>query len=327
VLDQGATSTADTTRLPGPARTRSGYVRTPDDIADLLCAPPHHDLQWLPAGAHVLEPSAGDGSLVAAILRANPAVAVTAVEPDPVRAAVCATAGDAVQVTVSTFERYATCAIRDGVQFDAIVMNPPFALAGQADVWFEHLRVAWQLLRPSARLVAVVPANFTFRSSQTHRDARTFIEHHGTHEPLPADAFTPSGTTVATRIARLTKPLTATRTEHLLHADTSSAPVRVAAPQLTAAAAATMPVQVWYSAWTGEDRVLRYHGRCWLFSGAPEGPMDRISAYSHVSGVRLNSTHCNDCGARVVTALASGLVSAYGLQCPRTPRSTRQPRG
>ncbi len=61
----------------------------------------------------------------------------------------------------------------------------------------------------------MVPTDFTFRSSQTHRDARTFIEHHGTHEPLPADAFTPSGITVATRMAQLTKALTGGRAEHL----------------------------------------------------------------------------------------------------------------
>jgi methylase of polypeptide subunit release factors len=138
LLDQLVADAARTRRLRGSARRHSGYVRTPDDIADLLCGPAHPDLRWLPAGARVLEPSAGDGSLVAAILRANPRVAVIAVEPDPIRAAVCATAnpaaGDAVQVAVSTFERYATTAIRAGIQFDAIVMNPPFTLPGQADV-------------------------------------------------------------------------------------------------------------------------------------------------------------------------------------------------
>ena len=208
-VDQLVAEAHATGRLLGSARPHSGYIRTPDEVADLLCAPPHHDLHRLPAGARVLEPSAGDGSLVAAVLRANPTVSVSAVEPDLQRAAVCAlanaAAGDAVQVRVGTFEQYATTAIRDRRLFDAAVMNPPFAAAGQADVWFDHLRLAWQLLRPGARLVAVVPSRFTFRSCDTDRDAREFIEHHGSHEPLPLHTFTPSGTTVATRVVRLVK--------------------------------------------------------------------------------------------------------------------------
>ncbi|GIF01095.1 methyltransferase [Paractinoplanes rishiriensis] len=93
--------------------------------------------------------------LVTAILRTNPAVTVTAVEPDPVRAQLCAdrTTGSAAPVAVyaTTFEQYTGAAARAGLQFDAVVMNPPFTVAGQADVWLEHLRAAWHLLRPAGR--------------------------------------------------------------------------------------------------------------------------------------------------------------------------------
>jgi hypothetical protein len=291
---------------------------------------PHHDLSWLPPGSRVLEPSAGDGSLVAAILRANPHVVVTAVEPDPARATVCAatTAGTAqpVQIEVSTFERYATTAIQSGIGFDAVVMNPPFALPGQADVWFEHLRLAWQLLRPGARLVAVVPNGFTFRSSHTHRDARLFVEHHGTHEPLPADAFTPSGTTVATRVVRLTKPIHTGRPEHLLTANTLAEPVRVSVPQFTAVAVTTMPVQVWRSAWTGGDLVLRYRGRClacgWLLWGFDDGQNDPRGVLGPFSaGLSLHAGdhdmtgppiglcgYCRDTSERCSSAMAQALT-------------------
>jgi hypothetical protein len=319
LVDRLIADAARTGRMPLPARTSHGYVRTPDEVADLLCTAPHHDLPWLPPGSRVLEPSAGDGSLVAAILRANPTVVVTAVEPDPVRAAVCATTTTAteqpVQMQLSTFEQYATNAIRAGIQYDAIAMNPPFALAGQADVWFEHLRLAWQLLRPGARLVAVVPNGFTFRSSHTHREARQFIEHHGTHEPLPADAFTPSGTTVSTRVVRLTKPLPTGNAGSLLRVDAGREPVRVRVPQLTAAAVADMPVQAWRCAFTNGDRVLRFCGRClrcgwllWSFDDGENDPRGILGPFS--AGLSLHPDDYNLTGPTVGLCAACGATGA-----------------
>jgi precorrin-6B methylase 2 len=317
LVDRLIADAARTGRMPLPARTSQRYVRTPDEVADVLCTASHHDLPWLPPGSRVVEPSAGDGSLVAAILRANPHVVVTAVEPDSVRAAVCATTAAAaqqpVQIEVSTFEQYATAAIRGGIGFDAIVMNPPFALPGQADVWFEHVRLAWQLLRPGARLVAVVPNGFTFRSSNTRREARQFIEHHGAHEPLPAGAFTPSGTTVSTRVARLTKPLPTGNADSVLRVDADRDPVRVRVrvPQLTAAAVADMPVQVWRCAFTSGDRVLRFCGRClrcgWLLWGFDDGENDPRGILGPFSaGLSLNP---DDYG---LTGPAIGLCPACG---------------
>jgi predicted RNA methylase len=262
-------------------RARAGYLRTPDSLADELCAWPHHDLRWLPPGAQVLEPSAGDGALVAAILRCNPQVAVTAVEPHLVRAQACADRASGfdadVTVHVGTFEQYAAVAARAGTRFDAVVMNPPFAVAGQADVWLEHLRTAWHLLRPGARLVAVVPEGFAYRSSGIHTDARTFVEHHGTHQPLPAGAFAETGGQVATRVVRMTKPVDSSRPEYLLAADLTREPVPVRELCLTGAAASDTPAQVVRGGWH-DGRVARYHGRCalcgWLLWGFDDGQND-----------------------------------------------------
>ncbi|MDP9792601.1 putative RNA methylase [Catenuloplanes nepalensis] len=307
---------------PRTARTTPGRGRTPDQLADLLCGPPHHDLPWLPAGARILVPSAGDGTLVAAILRANPAVTVTAVEPDPFRAAACAarrpTAAGAVQVHVTTFEKYASTAIRGHVGFDGIVMDPPFMLPGQADVWFEHLRLAWRLLRPGGRLAAVVPGRFTHRSVGTDRDARQFVEQHGSHELLPARVLE---TSADTRIVRVTTPLRTGSPEYLLGVGTG-APVRVYTPVLTAAAVMSASAQIWHSAGTGSDRVLRYRGRCvvcrWLLWGFDDGDHDPDGVLGSFSaGVSLHPDQyglagpsvglCRACGSdgdRYRTALA-----------------------
>jgi SAM-dependent methyltransferase len=264
--------------MPLHPRAAEGWVRTPDEVADELCEYPHSDLRWLPPGSRVLEPSAGIGSLVAAILRTNPHVTVDAVEPNARRAAVCATLGDSVTMHVGGFEDYATTAMRNRIAFDAVVMNPPFAVPRDRAVWMEHLRLAWHLLRPGGRLVAVVPNGLSYRSDAAHRDIRAFIEHHGSHEPLPDGTFLPSGTGFATRVVRLTRPIRSGGPDFLLAPRLVGVPVRVPEPALTGAAATGMPVQVWYDGWRGRDRILRYHGRCivcgWILWGFDDGEND-----------------------------------------------------
>ncbi len=63
-----------------------GYFVTPPELAQWVL---HHctDLDVLPAGARVLEPSAGDGAFVRAVRQINPDVQITAVEPNAERAA------------------------------------------------------------------------------------------------------------------------------------------------------------------------------------------------------------------------------------------------
>ncbi|MGW0252628.1 hypothetical protein ACWDYH_38995 [Nocardia goodfellowii] len=67
------------------------YFATPASLATRLVRSEHCAISTLEAGAQVLEPSAGDGAFVRAILQANPDVHVTAVEPDPERAAAIGT--------------------------------------------------------------------------------------------------------------------------------------------------------------------------------------------------------------------------------------------
>lgn len=264
--------------IPLHPRTAEGWVRTPDALADDLCSYPHTDLPWLPPGSDVLEPSAGIGSLVAAMLRANPRLRVTAVEPHRSRAGVCASLGDAVTVHTETFETFAGRAITAGLQYAAIVMNPPFSIPGNRHIWTEHLRLAWHLLAPGARLVCVVPASIADRSHRKYRDMRAFVEFHGTHEAMPFEAYRESGTTFPTRVVRVTKPVRPGSPDFLFPPPRLAEPVRVTEPRLTGEAALAAPVQVWYDGWRSRDRVLRYRGRCvvcgWLLWGFDDGEND-----------------------------------------------------
>ncbi|MGW0248354.1 methyltransferase [Nocardia goodfellowii] len=179
------------------------YFATPASLATRLVTGEHCGITTLDADTHILEPSAGDGAFVRAILQANPDVRVTAVEPVPERAAAIGT-DPRVTVVVSTFEQFASTAPR---HFAAVVMNPPFALPGQPTVWIDHLHTAWSLLRDGGRLLAIAPAGYTFRSDRRHLAIRELITRHGGHTELPSGAFTSAGTQVNTVVLHARRPL------------------------------------------------------------------------------------------------------------------------
>jgi SAM-dependent methyltransferase len=171
--------------IPGTDRALEGFVATPAELADWILR--HHtDLDVLPAGARVLEPSAGEGALVHAVLTTNPDVQVTAVEPNPERAAKLPQ-HPRVDLKVSTFETFAAAAARP--TYDLVVMNPPFALPHDYTAWITHLMLAWDMLAPGGRLVSIVPGGYEFRTDRKHTAARDLIHAHGGDMKLPDKSF------------------------------------------------------------------------------------------------------------------------------------------
>lgn len=184
--------------LAKPARTAEGYVPTPPPLAAEIVAE-YSNVPALGAGASVLEPSAGDGAFVSAILAANAYVAVVAVEPNLSRLSKVEDL-HRVRRVHGAFEDFAA---QTGGRFDAVVMNPPFAVPGQPSIWIDHVRLAFDLLAPNGRLAAIVPSGLMHRQDRRHREMREFVETHGGYEQLPDDAFKASGTGVRTVVVWL----------------------------------------------------------------------------------------------------------------------------
>lgn len=177
--------------LAKPARTAEGYVPTPDVLAAKVVAE-YSNVADLSAGFAVLEPSAGDGAFVRAILDANPHGCVVAVEPDLSRLARVEEM-HRVRRVHGTFEDFAA---RTEERFDSVVMNPPFAVPGQPTIWIDHVRLAFALLVPGGRLTAIVPSGLVHRQDRRHREMRDLVAARGGYELLPDDAFKASGTGV-----------------------------------------------------------------------------------------------------------------------------------
>lgn len=172
-------------------------------------------------GAWVLEPSAGDGRIVHALLDLTPA-SVLAVELDAARAWRCGTmlrewrtspagpamergtwlAGDFLDQSFGALTAHVPSGF---VGFDAVVMNPPFVRGPLGD-HLDHVRHAFGMLRPEGTLVAILPAGVKFRQDRRHREFREWFEQWGgTLRELQPLTFRESGTDVQTVVLRMSR--------------------------------------------------------------------------------------------------------------------------
>jgi hypothetical protein len=185
--------------IPKSAKQALGWFRTPDQVAQRAVT----RLGYLPPRASVLEPSAGDGQLVRALRERHPSVWIDAVETEESRASQLAEAG-ASESYCCRFEEYAS--VTDPGFYDAALLNPPFSADGHPTLWAEHLELAWTLVRPGGRIVAIVPASLGYRTTKAIRELRDRITANGAWDALPDDAFLESGTHVSTLLVATTKP-------------------------------------------------------------------------------------------------------------------------
>lgn len=185
-----------TGEMPRDADKDAAFFRTPKEVADRLayCAG-LLDPRW----QRVLEPSAGDGALAKAArdVYSWRALEIVCVEPDAGRHAKLLDSG--FKAEQSTFEEYAAT---EPEPFDAVLMNPPFAVAGHPVLWAEHVLLAWGLLKEGGKLAAVVPNNLT-RGLAPIRQVQALVKAHGYVQSLPEGSFKESGTGVHTVIVAL----------------------------------------------------------------------------------------------------------------------------
>lgn len=157
-------------------KSRGGYY-TPPVVAEWLARWAVHT-----PGDHVLEPSAGDGSIAAAIekrLGDGGRLVAVEIEPDEARKLRSRLNGHSSTVCADFFDWYVEHPLLP--QFDAVVGNPPFvryqsfpersratsfALMREAglrptrlmNLWVPFVVAATKLLRPGGRLAMILPA-------------------------------------------------------------------------------------------------------------------------------------------------------------------------
>lgn len=181
-----------------------GFFPTPAPLARQLV-----EMADVQGGHSALEPSAGRGALIEAILARG--ACVTAIERDQkMRDSLIGrrqathdwTEAVSIDWLCDDFLDYAP-----DEPFDRVVMNPPFGKVGRGD-HLDHVRHAFSMLVPGGVLVSVLPQGMLFRQDRRHREFREWaddtlgIAPANTHA-LPDDSFKASGTSVRTCVLRM----------------------------------------------------------------------------------------------------------------------------
>lgn len=176
-----------------------GFFPTPTPLACELV-----QLADVRPGHFVLEPSAGEGAIVEALLTIGVA-SVDCIERDAYRRRQL----EASRIMIHDWCVVTVASVDDFMDFepeepyDRIVMNPPFGRVGKGD-HIDHVRHAHGMIVPDGVLVSVLPAGVVFRNDRRHREFREWVaERGGTITPLPDDSFVDVGTKVRTCVLRV----------------------------------------------------------------------------------------------------------------------------
>lgn len=153
----------------------------------------------------LLEPSAGEGALVRAALRAG-VERVTAIEADPAAAELLRKLSERgreherFQLDVQERDFLLT---KPEPIYDSVVMNPPFAQALEV----EHVLHAWKFVAPGGRLVSIMSRAVTFRTDGRYGVFARFLQDRGAViEELPSGSFAEAGTKVETVLVSIRHP-------------------------------------------------------------------------------------------------------------------------
>lgn len=148
---------------------------------------------WITEESRVLEPSAGTGAIVKALLAKG--ARVDAIEIHPDRVAELERIGGRLKVLSANFLQVPANPI-----YTHVVMNPPF----YGTHWMEHVTHAFDFLAPGGKLVAVLPISSELGETKKHRAFRKWATDRNRgwgkaeFRDLPAESFLTSGTRVNT---------------------------------------------------------------------------------------------------------------------------------
>ncbi len=174
-------------------RKIEGFFPTPKPLIDKML-----DVAGIEPGHSVLEPSAGKGDILDAVREREPEAQTEAIEP----------VGDLRSIIEAKGHKLAANDfLSHKGQYDRIVMNPPFEKGADID----HVRHAYDQLKPGGRLVAIMSEGPFSRSDKKAEEFRNWLDANGgEHEQNPegsfagGDAFRQTG--VQTRLVTINKP-------------------------------------------------------------------------------------------------------------------------
>lgn len=167
------------------------FFATPDVLANRLV-----ELAEISLSHAVLEPSAGNGSIVKAILRKQPNIPVNCYELFDINRI----ALEEIENAIILGEDFLQAP--DNVKFDRIIANPPFTKNQDID----HLYKMYDLLNNNGRVVCITSTHWKHSSNKKETEFRAWLQNkHAVVNEVPAGTFKESGTSVPTIIIVIDK--------------------------------------------------------------------------------------------------------------------------
>jgi predicted RNA methylase len=172
-----------------------GFFPTPKPVAERVLEAAYLYRSENDPPSRCLEPSAGTGVLALGMAEAGHKVDVIELQPEL-----------AQELELYNFNNV-LCAdflkVKPEAVYDRIVMNPPFDRGRDID----HVRHAWDFLKPGGVLVAIMSAGTEFRGDKKSVAFRKLVDSvRGECRDLPAGSFADCGTFVNTLYVKLRKP-------------------------------------------------------------------------------------------------------------------------
>lgn len=168
------------------------FFETPSEIADRLV-----DLAQIEDHHFTLEPSAGQGAIVKAIIRKIPGKPIDCCEIWSLNRLVLNKIPNVIMVCNDFLNLTA-----DGC-YDRIVANPPFS--NNQDI--DHVMHMYDCLCPGGKLVSVVSKHWTFSTNTKETKFKEWLDEVGAiRYEIERGAFKTSGTTIETMILVIDKP-------------------------------------------------------------------------------------------------------------------------
>jgi hypothetical protein len=186
-----------------PANNPLDFYETPQHVVDLMID--MAEMQHV-ANHWILEPSAGRGAILKAMLEHAPLAMIDAIELDTDRARHLSHAFPTVNVMETNFLYFNT-----NQRYKRILMNPPYAEEKLSAGWAHHLLRAWDFLAYGGRLVAILPGHIednaitpsTSNHATRREAARIIARHYRRNVNLEPKTF--QGTAVRTHVVCLQK--------------------------------------------------------------------------------------------------------------------------
>jgi predicted RNA methylase len=181
-----------------PPKNPTAFYPTPVAVADEMMV--EADLQrfsGMTLTVRMLEPSAGQGGLCRAALRAAQAAGIK-LEIDvfeilSLNRFVLAELEPHINIVGHDILRQAPTR-----RYDLVIANPPFRTDADKMAWITHLWQYFQLLNDGGRLVAIAPQSLLINDTERVKAFRRFVRRYGRIVQLPEGSFKESGTGVNT---------------------------------------------------------------------------------------------------------------------------------